>query len=652
LAQVKKIIRTVLILLLLVNFLVLPVSAQQGGTTRDPQVEQKIYDRLAKINPDAVAVFKAATEAMDRGQPALAKAGFEKVLELAPDFPDALRRLSYIEASNKDFQNAESHARQALAGDPSPENQTGLALVLFDMNDQAKLNEALDLAKAAVKSQPDVVYNYHILIAIAAQMNDMTSLRDANQRLMAIAPTDPVGHYMAGLIAADDRQWEKAESELMLAEKYGYPAADIADLIKTSGIHNQALISRGLRLGGIALLSWLAGIGLLFVCGLFLSRATLQTVGREISTGQYEVTPREQFIRRIYRLVIWIASAYFYISLPILIVIIASLVGGVIYVFKTMGAIPANLAIIVVLAGVYTLVAIVRSLFVRVKHDDPGRPVKADEMPELWQLVHNVAERLDTRPVDAIYLSPGVEIAVTERGSLISKMRNKSQRVLILGLGALAGLTQGELQGILAHEYGHFNNRDTAGGDFANQVRYSIYIIGLGLASTGQATWYNPAWWFVNGYSKIFLRITLGASRLQEILADRFAAMAYGIRNLTGGLNHLIRQAVEFDQQVGAEVKQAQAQQRGLNNLYALPPVQDTGLVNKKLAEIMARSSTPYDSHPAPQERLALIEQVKTSGFFDENQHPAWDLIPDAAMLQESITREIEANLRKRDILK
>jgi Zn-dependent protease with chaperone function len=139
---------------------------------------------------------------------------------------------------------------------------------------------------------------------------------------------------------------------------------------------------------------------------------------------------------------------------------------------------------------------------------------------------------------------------------------------------------------------------------------------------------------------------------LQEILADRFAAMAYGIRNLTGGLNHLIRQAVEFDLQVAAEVEQARSQQRSLNNLYALPPVQDTGAIDKKITEIMARPSSPYDSHPVPQERMALIENIKTSGFFDESQHPAWELIPDASRLQETITREIEANLRQRDILK
>jgi hypothetical protein len=51
-------------------------------------------------------------------------------------------------------------------------------------------------------------------------------------------------------------------------------------------------------------------------------------------------------------------------------------------------------------------------------------------------------------------------------------------------------------------------------------------------------------------YFRVFLRITLGASRLQEILADRYAALAYGAQNFIEGLRNVIRQSVQFDFQV------------------------------------------------------------------------------------------------------
>ena len=45
---------------------------------------------------------------------------------------------------------------------------------------------------------------------------------------------------------------------------------------------------------------------------------------------------------------------------------------------------------------------------------------------------------------------------------------------------------------------------------------------------SGAAGWYNPAWLFVNGFFRVFLRVSQGASRLQEVMADRWAAFCYG----------------------------------------------------------------------------------------------------------------------------
>jgi Zn-dependent protease with chaperone function len=110
--------------------------------------------------------------------------------------------------------------------------------------------------------------------------------------------------------------------------------------------------------------------------------------------------------------------------------------------------------------------------------------------------------------VDAIYITPGPEIAVTERGELFKKLSGQGQRCLILGLGALNGMSQGQLRAILAHEYGHFSNQDTAGGNFARQVLISVRNMGIRLALNGLAAWYNPAWWFVNGTIAALRRVT------------------------------------------------------------------------------------------------------------------------------------------------
>jgi Zn-dependent protease with chaperone function len=353
----------------------------------------------------------------------------------------------------------------------------------------------------------------------------------------------------------------------------------------------------------------------------------------------------------VYRLIIAVTSAYFYISIPVLILIITALVGGILYIMLSAGQLFLGLAVVVLIAGIYTLAAVVRSLFVLAKNEDPGRPVTPGETPALWALVSEVAQRLNTRPVDAIFLTAGGEIGVFERGTVPrtvqKKVRDRGQRYLILGMGALSGLSQGQLRAILAHEYGHFNNRDTAGGNSVSLVQRSLYSIARNLAYSGLATWYNPAWWFVNIYNRIFLRITLGASRLQEILADRAAALAYGAHNLSSGLEQLVRQNLTFAFQVDAEVKQAAAQQRSLQNLYALPPLEDTGPLDKALAEKMSRQSSAYDSHPAPHDRLALIARIKAEDTVNDDPRPAWDLIEHAGQFQQEATALLEKKLRR-----
>ena len=86
----------------------------------------------------------------------------------------------------------------------------------------------------------------------------------------------------------------------------------------------------------------------------------------------------------------------------------------------------------------------------------------------------NVAAAINTRPVNEIRVTHGTELAVYERGGMRVKMQDKAERILIVGVATLNGFSQNAFRAVLAHEYGHFSNRDTAGGDiaYARQSRY------------------------------------------------------------------------------------------------------------------------------------------------------------------------------------
>jgi len=278
----------------------------------------------------------------------------------------------------------------------------------------------------------------------------------------------------------------------------------------------------------------------------------------------------------------------------------------------------------------------------------PGRPVQRADAPELWQLVEDVARKLGTRPIDAIYVTPGVDIAVYEKGSILQKLRGGSRRNLILGMGVLPALTQGQLAAILAHEYGHFSNQDTAGGDMAYQVQASLQQLAERLAQGGAAQVYNPVWLFVMVYHRIFLRVTLGASRLQEVLADRYAAIAYGSQNFIEGLRAVIRQGIAFPLRANHELRESFERKQSVHNLYDLPSVESLqGELDKQLDEIMMRPTSVYDSHPAPQERIKWVERLQAPHSARQNDsQSALKLFPNPEAWQLEMTAQVMKNLQ------
>ncbi len=640
-----------------------PVTGAQG---RDPVFEQKILDELQAVNPQAVAVFAQANADLDAENYQAAKAGFEQVLALAPGFSHALRRLAATEMYLDDYTSAEAHARQALAIEPADYNQIQLAMLLVSKGGAAEATEALELARKAVQANPNDVINEYVLMWAGVQRTDYDAMRQATAYLVTAAAEAPDVHYIAGMVAAHDNQWEKAESELLLARKLGFDQAEV-DKALNGGVTSQAAISRWTRYGLYTLGVWLAGMAVLFVVGLGLSGMTLAIVQR--TPAQEDARPGlvELVVRSLYRLVIWLASVYFYISLPILLLLTVALVGGVIFFFFYIGRIPLQIAGLVVIGGLVSIYAILRSLLVFNKDREPGRPLKPEESPQLWQLTREVAERLNTRPIQAIYITPGAEIAVLERGGMLRRMTGKGQRSLILGLGDLEGLDQGQLRAILAHEYGHFNNRDTAGGRLAGQVMQSMQRMGSDLASSGQGVFWNPAWLFVNAYIRLFVVITHGASRLQEVLADRFATLAYGSANFIEGLRQVVRQSVVFNYNLNQRVKvwlekplyakeeiPAEVFNQSpsglvfrapeLSGLYSLGAQSTDTELETAVQKAYDAKTSVYDSHPSLRERIALAQALP--GRLGEVDHrPAWELVDEPEALQQEMLEVVAKGL-------
>ena len=616
--------------------------------TRDPVLEKAIEQELEKMNPAAVSVYQEATIALDSNDLEKSKKLYEQVLVLAPNFSTAYRRLGYIALNTNDIVKAEELSRKAVDIDPSSYNQSSLAFVLLQKNTPADNQQAFNFASSAVKLNPDDDQANLALAISAGAINNVEIMREADERLLSLTPNSPFAHYFSGIVAASDGKWEKAEEELLFAQKLGLDPA-ITQEVLSSGITRNAILSRILRWGWIALVIWLFGLGSLFASGTFLSQTTIRTLSKAEPTINIQVQPDELRIRSIYRMVINVLSLYFYISIPFVILLLFIIVAGAFYIFLVIGSIPIQLAIVLIIMLLASLLAILRSLFFPRKDILPGRQLSQMDAPELWAMVKDVANKLGTRPVDAIYLTPFVEIAVNERGSILQKFRGAGQRNLILGMGAISVLNQGQFAAILAHEYGHFSNKDTAGGDLAFQAYGSLQQMAQLLIRSGSTQIFNPAWLFVMGYQRIFLRITLGASRLQEILADRYAAMTYGSQNFIEGLQEIVRQTIAFPMQAEREIQKLFELKQPVNNLYNLSTQEsEAGELQQKLDEAMKRHTSQYDSHPALQERIAWIERLNTPySFAQENNKSALRLFPNAEEFQQEMTKQIMNKIRR-----
>jgi Zn-dependent protease with chaperone function len=298
------------------------------------------------------------------------------------------------------------------------------------------------------------------------------------------------------------------------------------------------------------------------------------------------------------------AGAYYYVSLPFVLVLIVGGTAAVVYGFMMFGRVPLKLVAFLVLAALVTIFKMAQSFFIKITAEDPGRTLEEAEAPALWKLAREVAASVGTRPVDEIRITPGTDMAVYERGSASERRHDVAHRVLVFGVGLVNGFEQDAFRAVLAHEYGHFAHRDTAGGEVALRVRRDMMMFAIALYQQGQAVWWNLAFVFLRVYDFLFRRISHGAIRLQEVLAARMAAHMYGPAAFEAGLRHVITRSVEFETAVTLELQSAARANRSVSDLYALPPLPSLPGTSSR------ESQTPSHARPPRTIRIPVPRTV------------------------------------------
>jgi Zn-dependent protease with chaperone function len=644
---------------LFLSFLFVAATSIFGqAQMRDRATESAFVEELRAIAPGAVDSFVNGTTALDAGNNSEAEKYFADVLAKAPDYEPALRRRGYALVALGRRSEGKELTQKALDRSRSVDNLVGQASILINSNDadyqptRSESLEAYRLAKEAWDLSKEADLESGLLLAQSLiLMERVDEFVKFAPELKAKFPGDPVPGYFNVLALVSTGDYDGAEAEVGRIKALGFPA-ETADslLIAIDAARDESFfgIGRYFKYGYVAAMLiavWTAGLIGLFLVGRNLSARTLRSIEE---SDPNDIGGREQAsLKNLYRRIISAAGIYYYISQPFVIFIVIATTVSVFLFFIWLGRIPIKLVLVLGAVALFTIFYMIKSLVWRPRVDDPGRPLTEHEAPGLWRLVKGVAETMKTRPVTEIRITHGADLAVYERGSFRAKMSDKADRILILGTAVLNGFDQNAFRAVLAHEYGHFSNRDTAGGDIAFRVNTDIIGAANSMAASGTATVYNIGFQFLRLFHFLFRRITHGASRLQEVLADRVAAYHYGVQAFKDGLNHVIMRELEFEHLADREINAAMGANRAVQNLYEMT-IDDDGAkreLSEQFKAVIERPTSDDDTHPSSTDRYRYIEQIRSSEV-EPLSGEVWELFADRAAITAEMSDLIEKLVR------
>jgi hypothetical protein len=54
---------------------------------------------------------------------------------------------------------------------------------------------------------------------------------------------------------------------------------------------------------------------------------------------------------------------------------------------------------------------------------------------------------------------------------------------------------------------------------------------------------------------------------------------------------------------------------------------------------------SPYDSHPSPRDRIALVEALDAEQMMEDSDEPAWSLFNDREAVEITVTTEVRSQI-------
>ena len=264
--------------------------------------------------------------------------------------------------------------------------------------------------------------------------------------------------------------------------------------------------------------------------------------------------------------------------------------------------------------AVAPIVLLTFRMFLASQSAPEGRELTEAEAPQLFRMIADLQERLQTAPIHHVLITNEFNAAIAQRPrfGLLGGYRN----YLILGLPLLDALSANELLAVVAHEYGHlsgghgklsrwiYRQRSTFDALYEHaQARRDNNAVNGVLA--GMLDWFAP---YYNAYTFVL-------SRQTEYEAD---AKARAIAGADACASALIRVSLLANWLHGSFWPKLYAQ----STQHETPPIMPYVAMRKLLAMTMDEWATKerlngvwkaesgvYDTHPSLSERVTALDQ-------------------------------------------
>lgn len=151
--------------------------------------------------------------------------------------------------------------------------------------------------------------------------------------------------------------------------------------------------------------------------------------------------------------------------------------------------------------------------------------LKAEEAPELRELIEQVRRESDSPPIHCIHLNMSFNTAVTQRPRFVI-FGNRTNHLLI-GVPLLLAFTPEQVRVILAHEFAHLRGKHSRFGAWIYRIQHTWSSLWIPITQTGRARRLMFSW-FINWYGRRLAIGTLPLRRAYEYDADAEGARICG----------------------------------------------------------------------------------------------------------------------------